>query len=66
MICIYIHIYIYIHVTYIRLYMYYVHMFMLLTCAGYLLKQQFQQTMGVMGLTDDHFLADRMFEVPAA
>eukprot|EP00435_Cladocopium_sp_Y103_P069213 s209_g32.t3 len=31
--------------------------------SGYLLKQQFQQTMGVMGLTDDHFLADRMFEV---
>ena len=30
---------------------------------GYLQQQQFQQTMGVMGLTDDHFLADRMFEV---
>ncbi len=27
------------------------------------MQQQFQQTMGVMGLTDDHFLADRMFEV---
>lgn len=31
--------------------------------SGYLMQQQFQQTMGVMGLTDDHFLADRMFEV---
>ncbi|CAJ1458161.1 unnamed protein product [Effrenium voratum] len=31
--------------------------------SGYLMRQQFQQTMGVMGLTDDHFLADRMFEV---
>eukprot|EP00913_Durusdinium_trenchii_P024067 g22603.t1 len=31
--------------------------------SGYLLKQQFQQTMGVMGLSDDHFLADRMFVV---
>ena len=30
------------------------------------MRQQFQQTMGVMGLTDDHFLADRMFEVPGA
>ncbi|CAE7945448.1 ncsA [Symbiodinium sp. KB8] len=31
--------------------------------SGYLLQQQFQQTMGVMGLTDDHFLVDRMFQV---
>ncbi|CAE7754353.1 ncsA, partial [Symbiodinium pilosum] len=31
--------------------------------SGYLLQQQFQQTMGVMGLTDDHFLVDRMFHV---
>ena len=34
--------------------------------SGYLQQQQFQQTMGVMGLTDDHFLADRMFEVPGS
>lgn len=30
---------------------------------GYLLPEQFKQTMGVLGLTDDPFLPDRMFQV---
>ena len=34
--------------------------------SGYLLKPQFVQTMGVMGVSDDHFLVDRMFEVSEA
>lgn len=31
--------------------------------AGFLLPEQFKQTMGVIGLTDDPFLPDRMFQV---
>lgn len=31
--------------------------------SGYLGCEQFRQTMGVLGLTDDHFISDRMFRV---
>lgn len=31
--------------------------------SGYLGSDQFRQTMGVLGLTDDHFISDRMFRV---
>lgn len=31
--------------------------------SGYLGSEQFRQTMGVLGLTDDHFISDRMFRV---
>lgn len=31
--------------------------------SGYLLPEQFKQTMGVLGLSDDPFLAEHMFRV---
>jgi len=31
--------------------------------SGYLLPDKFKQTMGVMGLTDDNFIAERLFQV---
>lgn len=37
--------------------------FRLLAPSGYLLPDQFRRTMGVLGLTDDSFLPDRMFLV---
>lgn len=37
--------------------------FRLLAPAGYLQPERFRQTMGVLGLTDDPFLPDRMFHV---
>lgn len=37
--------------------------FRLMAPSGYLLPEQFRRTMGVLGLTDDSFLPDRMFLV---